>query len=98
MDTARKFANVRKRIEMMAEEMRLLSTEADEVVRETEEYHAENFASFDILDQESRIAERTATDRVCDAVSLRGSVSQLLTNFESEVRKLAEHRAFEAVG
>lgn len=97
METARKFASVRKRIEMMVEEMRLLSVETEDIIKETEEFHAAHFATFDILDRDMRLAERSATDRVHDARALRGSVSQLLSNLESEARKFQDRQAFDVV-
>lgn len=94
MSTATKYDHARKRIEMMLEEIKLLAIDAEEIVRESTAFHELNFSNFDILDRDERLAERAASDKVVDAQSLCGTVSQLRSNLESEVRKLRERTAF----
>jgi len=94
MDITRKYENAKKRIELMLEEIKLLAVDAEEIVNETQAFHQVNFSSLDILDRDMVLAERSALDKVSDASLLRGSISQLRSNLESEVRKL-ERNAFQ---
>jgi len=77
----------------MLEEIKLLAVDAEEIVIEAQDFHQANFSNFDILDRELVLAERSALDKVSDASLLRGSISQLRSNLESEVWKL-ERNAF----
>jgi hypothetical protein len=97
MSAAMKFEHAKKRIELMLEEIKLIGFDVEEIVEESQDFHLQHFTDFDILDRDQRLAERSASDRLSDALSLRGSVSQLRANLESEVRNLRDRTAFERV-
>jgi hypothetical protein len=88
MKSALKFEQAVRRIEMMLLEVKLIEVDARTIIEETEEFHRRHFAEFDILDNDVCLAERSASDRVSHARTLRSVISQLNCTLESEIRRL----------
>ena len=94
MKSALKFEQALLRIEWMLHEVKLIEIEAHDIIEKTEEFHRHNFAEFDILNDDVRLAERTASDQVSHAKTLRNATRSLGSTFEAEIRRFRNNNPF----
>ena len=78
----------------MLHEVKLIEIDADDVVKEADDFHQKNFATFDILDDDVRLAEPSGPDQVSHAKTLRSATRSLCDTFKFEIRRLRDRNAF----
>jgi hypothetical protein len=94
MKSALKFEQAVLRIERMLHEVKLIEIDAHDIIEDAEGLHRRNFAEFDILNDDVRLAERSASDQVSHAKTLRSATRSIGQSIEVEIRRLRDNNPF----
>ena len=91
MDAEKKFANATRRMELILEEVRLLSQDAECLVAEMDAIHSDNFGDMAIVtDSKRRLAEKRAHEWRGIAAAFRDATERVATTAEIQMTRVRD--------